>query len=55
MIETLRTGIGARLKHAEQRVTGFVVRRSAPVLLRDHDVPRGAELDLLQRVGQIAL
>ena len=47
--------IGAGLQHAEQRVTGLVVRRAAALLLGDHHVARGAELDLLERVGQVAL
>jgi hypothetical protein len=43
------------LEHAEQRVTSFVVRRPSPLCFRDHHVTGGAELDLLERIGQIAM
>ena len=43
--------VGARLEHPEQRVPRLVVGRSPPLRLGDDHVARGAELDLLQRVG----
>ena len=36
-------------------MAGFVVRGAASFALRDDDVARGPELNLLQRVGQVAL
>jgi hypothetical protein len=36
-------------------VAGFVVRGAAAFRFRDHDVPSRAQLDLLERISEIAL
>jgi len=55
MIETLRTGVGAGLEHAEQGVAGLVVGGAAAFLGGHDHVALRAELDLLQRVGEVVL
>ena len=53
MIETLRTGSAPGREHADERVAGLVVGDAAAVLLGEHDAARGAEHDLLQRLGEV--
>ena len=47
--------ISPRLQHTQQSMARFVVGGAAPLLFRHDHVAGSAELDLLQRVGEIAL
>ena len=45
--------VGARREHADERVAGLVVGDAAAVLVGEDRAARGAEDDLLQRVGEV--
>ncbi len=55
MMETLRTGSAPRLKHPDQSMARLMVGRAPSFGFWYDDVAGRTELNLLRRVGQVAM